>query len=128
MIRYVAALAFLGSTALAETHFHHLHLNSTDPAAAADFYPAKFECEKATYDGKPAVWAQKSWLLFNKVAAPPPTDVITAIWHFGWGAENMKETYQKQLDSGTASRRRLPSCFLTSFSPMSKGPTGRSSS
>jgi catechol 2,3-dioxygenase-like lactoylglutathione lyase family enzyme len=47
------------------------------------------------------VWAQKSWLLFTKVSAPPPWELTSAIWHFGWGAEDMKATYQKQLDSGT---------------------------
>ena len=48
-----------------------------------------------------AVWAQKSWLLFTKVGAPPPWELTSAIWHFGWGAEDMKATYQKQLDMKT---------------------------
>jgi hypothetical protein len=26
-------------------HFHHLHLNVTDPAAAISFYTTKFDCE-----------------------------------------------------------------------------------
>jgi catechol 2,3-dioxygenase-like lactoylglutathione lyase family enzyme len=83
-------------------HFHHVHLNATDPAAAIDFYTSKFDCEKARFAGKmDAVWAQKSWLLFNKVGKPPQADVTSAIWHIGWGAEDMKATYQKQVDSGT---------------------------
>jgi predicted enzyme related to lactoylglutathione lyase len=83
-------------------HFHHVHLNATDPAAAINFYTTKFDSEKASFAGiQDAVWAQKSWLLFNKVSAPPKSDVTSAIWHIGWGAENMKETYQKQLDNGT---------------------------
>jgi catechol 2,3-dioxygenase-like lactoylglutathione lyase family enzyme len=83
-------------------HFHHVHLNATDPAAAINFYTSKFDSEKASFAGiQDAVWAQKSWLLFNKVSAPPKSDVTSAIWHIGWGAENMKETYQKQLDNGT---------------------------
>ena len=87
-------------TALA--HFHHLHLNATDPAAAINFYTSKFDCEKARFNGNTdAVWAQKSWMLFNKVAKPPKSEITSAIWHFGWGAEDMKATYQKQLDSGT---------------------------
>lgn len=82
-------------------HFHHVHLNSTDPNAAIDFYTSHFESEKKTFAGAvPAVWAQKSWLLFNKVEQPPKSDITSAIWHIGWGAENMKEAYQKQLDSG----------------------------
>ena len=83
-------------------HFHHLHLNTPDPKAAIDFYTSKFDCEKARFAGAmDAVWAQKSWLLFTKVSAPPPWELTSAIWHFGWGAEDMKATYQKQLDMKT---------------------------
>lgn len=83
-------------------HFHHLHLNSTDPAAAINFYTSKFDCEKGRFTGLlDGVWAQKSWMLFTNVSAPPPWELTSAIWHFGWGAEDMKATYQKQLDSGT---------------------------
>jgi len=83
-------------------YFHHLHLNVTDPAAAINFYTSKFDCEKGRFAGvMDAVWAQKSWLLFNKVSSPPPWELTSAIWHFGWGAEDIKATYQKQLDSGT---------------------------
>lgn len=83
-------------------HFHHLHLNATDPAAALNFYTSKFDCEKGRFAGvMDAVWAQKSWMLFTKVNAPPPWELTSAVWHFGWGAEDMKATYQKQLDMGT---------------------------
>lgn len=81
----------------ADAHFHHLHLNSTDPAAAIEFYTRTFDCEKVR-DG---VWAQKSWLLFTKTATAPPAEIVSAIWHFGWGAEDMPDAYQKQLAKGT---------------------------
>jgi catechol 2,3-dioxygenase-like lactoylglutathione lyase family enzyme len=83
-------------------HFHHLHLNATDPAADIAFYTSKFDCEKARFNGTvDAVWAQKSWMLFDKVSSPPKSEVTSAIWHWGWGAEDMKATYLKQVDSGT---------------------------
>src|SRR6185295_8353447 len=83
-------------------HFHHLHLNTPDPKAAIDFYTSKFDCEKGRFAGAmDGVWAQKSWLLFTKVSSPPPWELTSAIWHFGWGAEDMKATYQKQLDMKT---------------------------
>ena len=83
-------------------HFHHVHLNVTDPTAAIAFYTSKFDCERATFAGmQDAVWAQKSWLLFTKVATPPKSEITSTIWHIGWGAEDMKATYQKQLDMGT---------------------------
>jgi catechol 2,3-dioxygenase-like lactoylglutathione lyase family enzyme len=88
--------------ALTTAHFHHVHLNTTDPASAINFYASKFDCEKGRFAGvMDAVWAQKSWLLFNKVNTPPPWELTSAIWHIGWGAEDMNATYQKQLDSGT---------------------------
>lgn len=85
-----------------EAHFHHLHLNTTDPKAAIDFYTSKFDSEKAKFAGLlDAVWAQKSWLLFTKVNQTPALEFTSAIWHFGWGAEDMKATYEKQLALGT---------------------------
>ena len=101
-------------------HLHHLHLNATDPAAAINFYTSKFDCEKGRFAGLlDAVWAQKSWMLFSKVSAPPPWELTSAIWHFGWGAEDMKATYQKQLDSGT--KFFTP---LTDISDIGGGPAG----
>ena len=83
-------------------HFHHVHLNATDPAAAIAFYTSTFDCEKAKFAGMTdAVRAQKSWLLFNQVDAPPKSEITSAIWHIGWGAEDMKATYRQQLDRGT---------------------------
>jgi predicted enzyme related to lactoylglutathione lyase len=100
VIGFLAALAaFAQDKPVA--HFHHVHLNSTDPAAAIEFYSHHFDCEKSSYKGQAAVWAQKSWLLFNKVSSPASFDVISAIWHIGWGAEDMPATYRKQLDMGT---------------------------
>ncbi|MEP7270803.1 MAG: VOC family protein [Acidobacteriota bacterium] len=85
-----------------EPHFHHLHLNATDPAAAIDFYTGKFDSEKGKFAGLlDGVWAQKSWMLFTKVATPPKWELNSAVWHFGWGAEDMKATYEKQLAMGT---------------------------
>ncbi|HXG95429.1 MAG TPA: VOC family protein [Blastocatellia bacterium] len=86
----------------AVAHFHHLHLNSTDPAAAIQFYTSKFDCERGRIAGRAdGVRAQKSWLLFNKVKSAPAWEPVSAIWHFGWGAEDMKAAYEKQIESGT---------------------------
>jgi catechol 2,3-dioxygenase-like lactoylglutathione lyase family enzyme len=84
-------------------HFHHLHLNTTDPQAAISFYTAKLESEKRRFAGAvDAVWAHNYWLLFTKVNTPPASEITSPIWHMGWGGgENMKETYQKQVSSGT---------------------------
>lgn len=84
------------------SHFHHVHLNVTDPAAAIDFYTTRFAAEKAKFAGlMDAVWAQKSWLLFQKVNAPPPSEIVSAIWHIGWGAEDMPKEVARQKAMGT---------------------------
>ena len=85
-----------------EFHFHHLHLNTLDPKAAIDFYTSKFDSERAKFAGLlDGVWAQKSWLLFTKVDKAPPSELTSSIWHFGWGAEDMKTTYAKHQEMGT---------------------------
>lgn len=87
---------------VAGAHFHHLHLNATDPAKDIDFYVSKFGAERGKFAGLvDAVWTGKSWILFQKVAPPPKSEITSTLWHFGWGAEDMKAAYQKQLDSGT---------------------------
>ncbi len=103
-MRILIALLMAGAAAAQappKAHFHHIHLNATDPAAAIAFYTAKFDCEKARFEGQDAVWTQKSWILFHAVKAPPPAETVSAIWHFGWGAEDMPAAYRKQLESGT---------------------------
>lgn len=104
-------------------HFHHLHLNSLDPASAINFYTSKFDCEKASFLGlETGVWAQKSWLLFHKVKTPPPWEFTSTIWHFGWGAENMKETYQKQLDMKTKFQTPITQLFPNFYYAYVDGP------
>lgn len=87
-------------------HFHHVHLNSVDPAAAIGFYTKHFASEAAPFRssagdaGVAAVWAQQSWLLFEKVAKAPPSEVVSALYHMGWGAVDMKAEAKRQLDMG----------------------------
>ena len=62
-------------------HFHHVHLNTTDPPAAIAFYTSKFKARKESFAGLgDAVWTGDSWLL---------------------GAEDMQSTYRLQLAKGT---------------------------
>jgi catechol 2,3-dioxygenase-like lactoylglutathione lyase family enzyme len=82
--------------------FHHLHLNSTDPDAAIDFYVRQFpRSYQTTWGGLPALAAPNDVLvLFTRVATPPPTSPQTAIWHFGWHVANTRAS----LDTYTARR------------------------
>ena len=66
--------------------FHHLHLNSTDPDAAIDFYTKHFpSTAKQKWGGFPALKSPNDvMLLFTKVDTPPVSEPQSAIWHFGW--------------------------------------------
>lgn len=81
--------------------FHHVHLNSTDPSKAIDFYIRTFDVTKKTslagFDG---IQSEKIYLLFDKVKKPPATAPDSAIWHFGWGSVAMESDYQKHLADG----------------------------
>ena len=111
-------------------HFHHVHLNATDPAAAIRFYTSKFKARRESFAGfGDAVWTGDSWLLFAKVDSPPPSELLSGIWHIGWGAEDMQSAYQQQLARARASLRRSPisatwsGAIARSSTRTSTGPT-----
>jgi len=77
-------------------HFHHVHLNSVDPEAAAAYYPKPFAktATKTTFNGGPAVKTGNIYILFNKVSTPPTNELTgpqTSVWHFGWNTPNSRE-------------------------------------
>ena len=83
--------------------FHHLHLNSVDPASAIDFYVRLFpRSTRTTWGGLPALAAPNDVLvLFTKVSAPPPTSPQSALWHFGWHVTDTRaslQTYEARRD------------------------------
>ena len=81
-------------------HFHHVHLNSADPAAAAAYYPKPFaqSATKTTFNGFEAVKTGNIYILFTKVSAPPQNEMTgpqTSVWHFGWNTPNSREYNEK---------------------------------
>jgi len=102
-------------------HFHHVHLNSVDPEKAIDFYAAHFNATRDRFAGKvPAVRAQGKWLLVDKVKAPPPWPVLSALYHIGWGAPDMQAAYKRLVESGV--RFETP---LTDIAQVLEAPAGR---
>src|SRR4051812_6706040 len=73
------------ATALPPPGFHHLHLSSTNPGKAIDFYVREFPTtSKSTWGGMPALKSPNNVLvLFTEVEQPPSTQPQTAVWHFG---------------------------------------------
>lgn len=76
--------------------FHHLHLNSTDPEAAIDFYTRQFpSTSKISFAGAPALKSPNNVLvLFTKVNTPPALQPPTAIWHFGWYVMDVRKNLE----------------------------------
>jgi catechol 2,3-dioxygenase-like lactoylglutathione lyase family enzyme len=72
--------------------FHHVHLNSVNPEAAADYYTKAFTTSvKTTLNGEIAIKTVNGpYLLFTKVNTPPPIQPQSAIWHFGWNTPDSR--------------------------------------
>jgi catechol 2,3-dioxygenase-like lactoylglutathione lyase family enzyme len=93
-ILVACVLVVTGRTPLAQSsiRFHHVHLNSVNPDAAADYYTKAFTTSvKTTFNGDVAVKTVNGpYLLFRKVNTPPPTQPQSAIWHFGWNTPDSR--------------------------------------
>src|SRR5262249_3779673 len=73
----LASVAAVQPPPVEQLHFHHVHLNSVNPAAAAEYYPKPFaqSAAKTTFNGFEAVKTGSVYLLFSKVAAPPQNEL-----------------------------------------------------
>jgi catechol 2,3-dioxygenase-like lactoylglutathione lyase family enzyme len=94
--------AIAQSDALPAPGFHHLHLNSTNPDAAAAWYAKEFpSTSKTTWGGFTALKSPNNvLLLFTKVDQPPATQPATAFWHFGWHVTNERQTMARLRADG----------------------------
>jgi catechol 2,3-dioxygenase-like lactoylglutathione lyase family enzyme len=77
-------------------HFHHVHLNAVNPAAAAEYYPKPFalSATRTTFNGYEAVKTGNVYILFTKVNMPPMTELAgpqTSVWHFGWNTPDSRK-------------------------------------
>lgn len=91
--------------AIEPLHFHHVHLNSVDPAAAAEYYTKPFAktATRTTFNGYDAVKTGNIFILFTKVSAPPTNELTgpqTSVWHFGWNTPNSREYNAKFRSMG----------------------------
>ena len=80
--------------------FHHVHLNSVNPTAAAEYYPKPFalSATKTTFNGYEAVKTGNVYLLFTKVSSPPQNELTgpqTSVWHFGRNTPNSRQYDEK---------------------------------
>lgn len=75
--------------------FHHVRLNVTDPAASIRFYRRVFGAVPIEFKGvAPALFTERSFILFNQVDEAPDSTLNTGIWHIGWGGVDVKNEYE----------------------------------
>ncbi len=76
--------------------FHHIHLNSVDPASAIGFYTQQFpSTAKGSWGGFPALKSPNdAMVLFTRVDRLPSSEPQSAIWHFGWHVTDSRRTLE----------------------------------
>jgi len=101
-LRFITALlggALFGSLGFAQepepAHFHHVHLNVTDPAKTIRYYTRIHGATATTYAGvTDALFTERSFILWNKVDTPPANALTAGIWHIGWGGRDVPSEYE----------------------------------
>ena len=114
-----------GTAKVAPMHFHHVHLNSVNPKAAADYYlkPFPLSTTRTIFNGYEAVKTGNVYLLFTKVDTPPLTELNgpqSSVWHFGWNTPDSRKYDEEfrakglkiaQMWDATASSSTCPAMF-----------------
>jgi catechol 2,3-dioxygenase-like lactoylglutathione lyase family enzyme len=113
----VAAALWIAAAAAAQqssTGFHHVHLNSTDPAAAIAWYTKTFPVTwPAAVAGFEGIATEKIHLLFSRTDKPPVSALDSPIWHFGWGSPDMAADFAMHQANGVK--------FATPLSKLAQG-------
>ena len=111
-----AALLIVSATAAQQSPagFHHVHLNSTDPAAAIAWYTKTFPVtSRATVAGFDGIATERIHLLFTRSENPPSSVLNSPIWHFGWGSPDMPADFAMHQANGVK--------FATPLSKLAQG-------
>lgn len=91
----VALLACASARAQEPAHFHHVHLNVTDPARTMAYYMKIHGATPVQYRGvAEALFTERSFILMNTVAQAAPSALETGLWHIGWGGRDVPSEYE----------------------------------
>jgi len=81
--------------------FHHIHLNVVDPSASLKFYQKYFSAVPVKYRGAAdVVMTDRSFIFFNKVDSPAPSELKSSIYHMGWGGIDGPAEYEWRKKEG----------------------------
>ena len=100
----VPARAQMASKTVVEpAHFHHVHLNVTDPAETIAFYEKFFGSSSVKYRGvSDALFTEKSFILLSRVPDQPPTHLRSSLWHIGWAGIDGPQEFEWRTSEGIA--------------------------
>lgn len=91
----VAGFAAAQEVSPEPAHFHHVHLNVTDPARSIEFYTKIFGAIRTQYANTlEALFTERSFILLNHVEEPPPSALTSGLWHIGWGGVDVPNEYE----------------------------------
>ncbi len=92
------AVVVLASAALSiadePAHFHHVRLKLMNVGESIRFYSRVFGAVRVQFHGSDALFTERSLILFNKVSEPPASELVSGIWHIGWGGVDVKNEYE----------------------------------
>lgn len=76
-------------------HFHHVHLNVTDPEKTIRYYTRIHGATETKYAGvADALFTERSFILMNKVEEAPRAALTAGLWHIGWGGRDVPSEYE----------------------------------
>ena len=82
-------------------HFHHIHVNSTDPAKTQQFYEKTFGAQPVKYKNTTdALFTSRGFILINKVDRTPRDLETTSIRHIGWAGVDGPNEYARLKAQG----------------------------
>lgn len=98
---FVAAATAQAPPPSSPVHFHHVHLNVTDPTATIAFYQKFFGATEISYrDRSNALFTEKSFMLLTKVTTAPPSNLGTSLWHIGWAGVDGESEFAWRTKEG----------------------------
>jgi catechol 2,3-dioxygenase-like lactoylglutathione lyase family enzyme len=82
-------------------HFHHVHLNVTNPELTITFYEKFFGANRISYKSKSkSLFTERSFILMDSVKVKPPTNIGSSLWHIGWAGVDGYSEFQWRVKDG----------------------------
>lgn len=81
------------TSSLSPPRFHHVHLRSTDPSSAVDFYTRQFDAvTSGVWGGYPAAFSANDVMILFEKDDNIRSEPQSALWHFGWHVTDSRAT------------------------------------